>query len=120
MRAISQSLLFGDDGGPIHEQIGGALGTICELLEKHTDHNFKHYKTSTLVRRIGRRMQILRISTAVAYLERLEQDPEEVKGLFRELLIGVTSFFRDPDAFDALGTAGDLPRFWKTAAREIR
>jgi two-component system CheB/CheR fusion protein len=77
-----QSLLLGDNGGPIHEQIGGALGTIRELLERRTEHNFKHYKTSTLVRRIGRRMQILRISTAVNYLERLEQDPEEVKGLF--------------------------------------
>ncbi|WP_165233924.1 CheR family methyltransferase [Aquisphaera insulae] len=97
-----QSLLVGDQGGVVEEQIGGSLGKICELLESRTGHNFKHYKTSTLARRIGRRMQILRVQSAESYLERLERDPAEVQDLFRELLICVTCFFRDPDSFERL------------------
>ncbi|MGZ3316182.1 MAG: CheR family methyltransferase, partial [Isosphaeraceae bacterium] len=97
-----QSLLVGDDGGAVREQIGGALGSICEILERHTEHNFKHYKTSTLVRRISRRMNVLRIASAADYVARLEDDADEVQALFRELLIGVTYFFRDPEAFEVL------------------
>ena len=97
-----QSLLVGDDGGAVRDQIGGALGSICEILERHTEHNFKHYKTSTLVRRISRRMNVLRIASATDYLARLETDADEVQALFRELLIGVTCFFRDPEAFQVL------------------
>ena len=97
-----QSLFVGEEGGVVREQISGALGTICEILEQHTEHNFKHYKTSTLVRRIGRRMQILRIPTAALYVQRLEKDDDEVHALFRELLISVTCFFRDAEAFESL------------------
>ncbi len=97
-----QSLLAGEDGEAVCEQIGGALGTICEILERHTEHDFKHYKTSTLVRRISRRMHVSRIASAADYVARLENDPAEVQALFRELLIGVTCFFRDPAAFEAL------------------
>src|SRR5208337_2181650 len=79
-----QSLLVGDDGGAVREQIGGALGSICEILERHTEHNFKHYKTSTLVRRISRRMNVLRIASAADYVARLEDDAAEVQALFRE------------------------------------
>jgi two-component system CheB/CheR fusion protein len=98
----AQTLIAGDDGGAVHEQIGGALGTICELLERHTEHDFKHYKTSTLVRRISRRMKVLRIASAADYVARLEVDAAEIQALFRELLIGVTCFFRDPAAFEVL------------------
>jgi two-component system CheB/CheR fusion protein len=84
----------------IHE----ALPEICDLLLKTTEHNFKHYKTSTLVRRIQRRMQVLRVGDVHAYVDRLRGEPEEVLQLFRELLIGVTAFFRDSAAFDVLGS----------------
>jgi two-component system CheB/CheR fusion protein len=97
-----QSLLVGEDGGVVREQISGALGTICDILEQHTEHNFKQYKTSTLVRRIGRRMQVLRIPTAAMYVQRLEKNVDEVQSLFRELLISVTCFFRDAEAFESL------------------
>ncbi len=97
-----QALLLGDEKGVVYEQIGGALSTICELLERETEHNFKHYKTSTLVRRISRRMSLLRVGSAEDYVARLESDSSEVVALFRELLIGVTCFFRDPDAFESL------------------
>ncbi len=104
------------------EAIGRALPEICELLQKASTHNFKHYKTSTLVRRVQRRLQVLKLSSVDAYLERLRADADEVTQLFRDILIGVTAFFRDPDAFDALATEvigplmrqrrGDPVRFW--------
>ena len=78
------------------------LRTICELLRDATDHDFRHYKTSTLVRRIQRRMQVTHVTSASEYVERLRADPDEVTQLFRELLIGVTAFFRDPQAYEAL------------------
>jgi two-component system CheB/CheR fusion protein len=97
-----QTLLAGDSEGAIREQIGGALGTICDILEAATEHNFKHYKTSTLVRRIGRRMQVLRMLSADEYVERLRENKEEATALLREILIGVTSFFRDGEAFEPI------------------
>jgi two-component system CheB/CheR fusion protein len=81
-----------------------ALPEICDLLQKATDHNFKHYKTSTLVRRIQRRMQVLRIGDVQVYVDRLRGEPDELTQLFRELLIGITAFFRDSAAFDVLAT----------------
>jgi len=86
----------------IQKQIGEAISRITERLLSVTGHNFQHYKISTLTRRIQRRMQILKIATASEYLIHLHADEEESHALFRELLIGVTAFFRDPEAFDAL------------------
>lgn len=86
------------------DEINEAIPTIAELLFKVTKHNFQHYKTTTLSRRIQRRMQILTIPSAADYVSYLQQHEEEVKALFRELLIGISAFFRDPDAFDALKT----------------
>ena len=85
-----------------HGDVHRALGRVAELLRAHTGHDFRHYKASTMVRRVERRMQVLRLAAVDAYLDRLEHDPAEGGTLFRELLIGVTAFFRDADAFDAL------------------
>ena len=90
------------EGEASQQQIVDALASVCDVLLDATDHNFKHYKTSTLVRRIGRRMQIHRLRRADEYVERLRTNKDEVAALFKELLIGVTQFFRDPEAFDAL------------------
>ncbi|HEU4582462.1 MAG TPA: CheR family methyltransferase [Polyangiaceae bacterium] len=87
-----------------YEAVLQTLPEICDLLHKTCEHNFKHYKTSTLVRRIQRRMQVLRIDAAESYLDRLRQDTDELTQLFRELLVGVTAFFRDPAAFDVLAS----------------
>ena len=78
------------------------LATITAILRRGVTHDFAHYKQSTLVRRVQRRMQVLQIGTAPAYIERLQKDPGEVELLFRDILIGVTQFFRDPEAFLAL------------------
>jgi two-component system CheB/CheR fusion protein len=78
------------------------LSVICSLLRGAVGHDFSHYKDKTLVRRIQRRMQVLQIDTTPAYIERLSKEPVEIDLLFRDLLIGVTGFFRDPAAFEAL------------------
>ncbi|MDY6946385.1 MAG: chemotaxis protein CheB, partial [Pseudomonadota bacterium] len=78
------------------------MTAICALLRAGTGHDFSQYKRSTLLRRIQRRMQVLRIDTVPAFIERLRKEPRQVQLLFHELLIGVTQFFRDPQAFEAL------------------
>jgi two-component system CheB/CheR fusion protein len=83
-------------------EIEQAIPAIAERLQEITNHNFQHYKPNTLIRRIQRRMQVLKIETVRDYLIYLQQNDNEVTTLFRELLIGVTAFFRDPDAFSAL------------------
>ena len=84
------------------KQIDIAIPRIADLLKKATDHSFHDYKTSTLTRRIQRRMQLLKIGDVDSYVSYLTEQPEEAKSLFRDLLIGVTTFFRDADAFDFL------------------
>ncbi|MFC7544331.1 CheR family methyltransferase [Siccirubricoccus deserti] len=79
-----------------------SLPEVCALLRDRTGHDFRHYKASTLVRRLERRMRVLRLNTIEAYLERLRADVQEPGTLFRELLVGVTAYFRDPDAFQVL------------------
>ena len=79
-----------------------ALKKIYVLLRSHTGHDFSQYKPSTIHRRIERRMAVNQIETIGDYLKHLQQTPLEVEALFRDLLIGVTNFFRDPEAFTAL------------------
>jgi len=80
------------------------LAKISALLRARVGHDFSKYKEKTLIRRIQRRMQVLQTDTIEAYVARLKKDPRQVELLFREFLIGVTQFFRDPDAFAALAT----------------
>jgi two-component system, chemotaxis family, CheB/CheR fusion protein len=75
---------------------------ICALLRRRTGHDFSQYKQATLMRRIRRRMQALRIATAHELLLRLRNEPELIDTLFHELLIGVTQFLRDRAAFLAV------------------
>src|SRR6266446_2142912 len=77
---------------------------IYALLLKHVGHDFSGYKDKTFMRRVRRRMQVLQLSALDRYVERLRSDRDEVTLLFRDLLIGVTNFFRDPGAFDSLQT----------------
>ncbi|WP_243312343.1 chemotaxis protein CheB [Fundidesulfovibrio agrisoli] len=79
-----------------------ALKKICILLRAQTGHDFSQYKPSTIRRRIERRMAVHQTETMGEYVKYLQQTPLEVEALFRDLLIGVTSFFRDPAAFAAL------------------
>ena len=79
-----------------------ALKKIFILLRAQTGHDFSQYKPSTIHRRIERRMAVHQIETMDEYVKYLQQTPAEVEALFRDLLIGVTNFFRDPEAFKAL------------------
>ncbi len=83
-------------------KIENALKKISILLRAHTGHDFSQYKSSTINRRIERRMAVHQIEKLDGYVRFLQQNPAEVEALFRDLLIGVTSFFRDPEAFKAL------------------
>lgn len=78
------------------------LKKIFILLRAQTGHDFSQYKLSTIHRRIERRMAVHQIETMDGYVKYLQQAPAEVEALFRDLLIGVTHFFRDPEAFKAL------------------
>ena len=79
-----------------------ALKKIFLLLRAQTSHDFSQYKPSTIYRRIERRMAVNQVESMDAYVKYLQQIPAEVEALFRDLLIGVTNFFRDPDAFKIL------------------
>ena len=78
------------------------MNKIFILLRNQTGHDFSLYKPNTIRRRIERRMTVQQIDAIDFYLKYLQQNPAEVTALFNDLLIGVTSFFRDPNAFLAL------------------
>lgn len=98
----------------LHRQVSGSAVDSDSLIEhrrraydalrKQTGHDFSGYKVKTFMRRISRRMHILEFASLGDYVAHLEEDHEEVKQLFRDLLINVTNFFRDADAFEALQT----------------
>lgn len=84
---------------PIIENV---MKKIFILVRAQTGHDFSQYKPSTIHRRIDRRMAVQQIEDIEAYLKYLQQTPAEIEALFRDLLIGVTNFFRDPDVFQLL------------------
>jgi two-component system CheB/CheR fusion protein len=89
-------------GEGLAEDPQGAMEKIIIILRSRTGNDFSLYKKSTLHRRVERRMGIHRIASIAAYQRFLQENPQELDILFKELLIGVTSFFRDPEAWDAL------------------
>ena len=87
-----------------------ALRKIFILIRNRTGHDFSQYKKSTVFRRVGRRMNLHQIDEISQYLRYLQENPDEVDLLFKEFLINVTNFFRDPEAFESLkkGALNDL------------
>ena len=86
----------------LHTLAKQELHEICEVVRQATGLDFRHYKESTLFRRIVRRINVLHMGSVRDYIDCLESQPEEARLLTRDLLIGVTSFFRDPDSFESL------------------
>ena len=84
---------------PLAAAASRGLNRILMLLRTGTGHDFSHYKKTTIARRIERRMSQHHIEDTEVYARHLEEHPAEVRSLFKELLINVTSFFRDPEAF---------------------
>ncbi len=87
---------------PLEEKDQSALEKVLILLRAKTGHDFSMYKKNTMYRRIERRMSIHQIDRIATYVRYLRENPLEVELLFKELLIGVTSFFRDPAAWEKL------------------
>jgi len=87
---------------PLEEKDKSAIEKVLILLRSKTGHDFSMYKKNTLHRRIERRMGIHQIGRISSYVRFLQENPQEVELLFKELLIGVTGFFRDPDAWEKL------------------
>ncbi|MEJ7666047.1 MAG: CheR family methyltransferase [Hymenobacter sp.] len=81
-----------------------ALQKIFLLIRSQTGHDFSFYKRNTVFRRIERRMNSHQIREFTHYVRYLQENPPEVEQLFHELLIGVTKFFRDAEAFVSLKT----------------
>jgi two-component system, chemotaxis family, CheB/CheR fusion protein len=98
-----------------------ALKKVFILLRSQTGHDFSQYKPSTLQRRIDRRMAVHLIHSMEGYVKFLQRTPVEVEALFRDLLIGVTNFFRDTEAFQVLEEQG-IPKLFldKPAGSVIR
>ncbi|WP_435167097.1 CheR family methyltransferase [Falsirhodobacter sp. 1013] len=84
------------------EVVADHVDELCRTLRTVIGHDFSGYKRSTLIRRIERRMHVLGLETGRAYLARVKKDRNECDALFRDLLINVTRFFRDPEAFEVL------------------
>jgi two-component system CheB/CheR fusion protein len=109
---------------PAAPKVDDALKKVLILLRGHTGHDFSHYKQNTVSRRIERRMAVQQIEQPEEYLRFARESPAELDALFGDLLIGVTNFFRDTEAFDvvqqhiaqllATKPAGSLVRVWTT------
>ncbi|MCO6049087.1 PAS domain-containing protein [Mesorhizobium sp. RP14(2022)] len=92
----------GQDAHEEAEVVADHVDEMCRVLRNAIGHDFSGYKRSTLVRRVERRMHVLGIDTGRSYLNRIRTDASECEALFRDLLINVTRFFRDPDFFEVL------------------
>lgn len=93
-----------DDDGKVTKEIKAdkSLREIITLLRVRTGHDFSNYKTPTLVRRIARHLQIHDIEDIPSYLAFLREKPEEIQSLLKNLLINVTNFFRDKEAWEVI------------------
>lgn len=86
----------------LEKKLEDQLQKIFMLIRNGTGHDFSHYKRSTIQRRIARRLAVHQIEDLDTYVKLLQENPDEVRTLAKEMLITVTNFFRDAEAFDAL------------------
>ncbi|MEP7134996.1 MAG: chemotaxis protein CheB [Chloroflexota bacterium] len=91
-----------EHGLALEDKANNGLEKVVILLRSKTGHDFSLYKKTTIYRRIERRMAIHQIEKISTYVRYLQENPQELDLLFQELLIGVTSFFRDPAAWEQL------------------
>jgi two-component system, chemotaxis family, CheB/CheR fusion protein len=98
------------DGSPAAPSLMDQLGRILALLRARTRYDFRAYRKNMLMRRVQRRMGLLHQNDLAQYAEYLREHDDEVTALSQDFLIGVTSFFRDPEAFQVLAEqiVGDL------------
>ncbi|MBU2966016.1 EAL domain-containing protein [Amphritea sp. 2_MG-2023] len=96
------------------------ISIIFALLHKIKHVDFSVYKKATIGRRIERRMVALKVTTLSEYVALIERDEQEVELLYKDILIGVTSFFRDRDAYDSLENLLDKYLDERSDAKELR
>ena len=101
---LNHPILSEDSNEQTRSEIANStsIEKILMLLRSHTGHDFSLYKKSTITRRIDRRIAFHQLSDYSSYVTHLRENPHEIDVLFYELLIGVTKFFRDEQAFDSL------------------
>ncbi len=90
------------DSEELPENDAKILSNIFGKVNAKMGHDFSQYKRSSILRRIERRMRITHIKTLSEYLGFITDNPSEINELFKDLLISVTNFFRDPEAFEEL------------------
>lgn len=100
-RATLDALVMADDPDQDADPVD-VQKKICEIMLKQTGHDFSGYKSKTFFRRVARRMQVRQIGELKKYCDLLSRDEDEISALFSDLLISVTNFFRDTDAFKIL------------------
>jgi two-component system CheB/CheR fusion protein len=91
-----------DDAASLEADEQQAVQELLKVMRAHHDYDFSSYKRNTLLRRIQRRMGLRGIQRVASYVDLLKRDPLELDALFRDFQIGVTQFFRDPEAWTAL------------------
>jgi two-component system, chemotaxis family, CheB/CheR fusion protein len=91
-----------DSAAPAIPIESSGLTSVFQLLRRSTGVDFSHYRQTTILRRIQRRMVVHKIEKLEEYVKYIQTNPSEIKSLYQDLLINVTSFFRNPKVFDAL------------------
>jgi two-component system, chemotaxis family, CheB/CheR fusion protein len=118
VRAKSRISHLANSEPRIEQDEEAGLSSVLDLLKARTGHDFSRYKRNTVVRRLARRMQLQHKSSIDEYREYLQENLEEVQALFNDLLISVTSFFRDPEAWEALRQEAIGPLIEQVSADE--
>ncbi len=105
-----------------HEDVPEKSGIIklFALIKNKTKVDFSYYKPSTVNRRIERRMTVTQVASLEEYIDYVQSHPAEIGALYKELLIGVTSFFRDAEAFEYLAQNCLPPLLQGISGREVR
>jgi two-component system CheB/CheR fusion protein len=120
-RAEKIQLPEGEAEQPSPELGAHALREVLAFVKTHTKHDFFNYKQPTMLRRIARRLLVHELADIPAYVQFLRENPDEAQALLRDLLISVTNFFRDKEAFAVL-EEHIVPRLFdgKTGADSVR
>jgi two-component system CheB/CheR fusion protein len=108
-------LAIGPGRYPGDDERERALRDVLAVVQQRTGHDFRHYKRATILRRIERRLQIAMLPDVQHYKAFLETNPNETFALLQDLLISVTNFFRDREAFEMMERE-IIPRVFETAA----
>lgn len=119
LASLSHAPYAGAAEPAIDGQLKSGLEKVLILLRAHNGQDFSLYKKSTLYRRIERRMGVHQIDRIATYVGFLQENPQELELLFREFLIGVTNFFRDPAAWERLRDAALPPLFESCPAGRV-